>query len=299
MNDLNIRLACLADEAAVRELSSHIWEGEDYIPETFADWVADPVGRFYLVLDGTRLAGFGKLSRLTAGEWWLEGLRVHPDFRGRGVARVLHDYAVALADEIGAGVLRFATASTNQATHHLATSTGFALVSRYLLARGPALPAFSPPPLQRVKIAETAAAAAWLAQTDVRQWTADLYEDGWQWFSLLPSLPRLVAAERVYWWRGNAGLTITDTTHDPEEPERAWMNLAVTRHEADMPALLADLRRLTACLGKETMHGKPPATPLMHEWLDAAGWSLSDDIEMFVFARPLPNAAATTSTSGV
>ena len=287
MSEWVIRLARLEDEAAVRALSAHIWEGDDYVPDTFADWVADPLGRFYLLFAGDRLAGFGKLSCLAAGEWWLEGLRVHPDFRGQGIARALHNYAVALAEEMAAGVLRFATASTNLATHHLAASTGFTLVSRYLLAAAAPLPATIPGIFQPAAPAHHAAAAAWLAQAAVQEITAGLYEDGWQWFSLLPALPALLAAGRVYTWRDSSGLAVVDTGHDPEQPDAMWMNLAVTQDAAEMPALLADLRQLAAHLGKQTIKGKPPALPQMKAWLSAAGWQLSEDLEMFVFARPL------------
>lgn len=290
MSEWVIRLARLEDEAAVRALSAHIWEGDDYVPDTFADWVADPLGRFYLLFAADRLAGFGKLTCLAAGEWWLEGLRVHPDFRGQGIARALHNYAVALAEEMAAGVLRFATASTNLATHHLAASTGFTLVSRHLLATAAAaapLPAITPGPFQPAGPDHYAAAAAWLTQAVVQEITAGLYEDGWQWFSLLPALPALLAAGRVYTWRNSSGLAVVDTAHDPEQPDAMWMNLAATQDVAEMPALLADLRQLAAHLGKQTIKGKPPALPQMKAWLSAAGWQLSEDLEMFVFARSL------------
>ncbi|MEW6216856.1 MAG: GNAT family N-acetyltransferase, partial [Candidatus Bipolaricaulota bacterium] len=35
------------------------------------------------------LAGFGKLTLLSPGEVWLEGLRVDPTHRGKGVAKAL------------------------------------------------------------------------------------------------------------------------------------------------------------------------------------------------------------------
>lgn len=296
MNEFVIRLARLEDEAAVRALSAHIWEGDDYVPDTFADWVADPLGRFYLLFVADRLAGFGKLTCLTAQEWWLEGLRVHPDFRGQGIARTLHNYAIRLAEEIVGGTqivggtLRFATASTNLATHHLAASTGFTLVSRHWVALAAAQPPSpgAPQVFQPAGLGDHDAAAGWLAQTAVQQVTADLYEDGWQWLSLPPALPALLTANKLYWWRDKRGLVIVDIAHDPEQPDTAWVNLAVTLNAAEMPALLTDLRQLAAHLGKQTVKYKAPSLPQMKAWLAAAGWELGDDLEMFVFARPLP-----------
>jgi len=35
--------------------------------------------------------GLSKLSRLSEQDWWLQGLRVHPEFEGRGVASQLNE----------------------------------------------------------------------------------------------------------------------------------------------------------------------------------------------------------------
>lgn len=37
------------------------------------------------------VVGLSKITRIDADQWWLEGLRVHPDFQGRGVASHLQD----------------------------------------------------------------------------------------------------------------------------------------------------------------------------------------------------------------
>jgi len=33
------------DTPAVLELCSHIWDGDDYVPEMWQGWLADPYGR--------------------------------------------------------------------------------------------------------------------------------------------------------------------------------------------------------------------------------------------------------------
>lgn len=83
------------------ELTKTIWEGEDYVPQVWDDWLADPHGQLSVAEIGGRVVGLGKLTRLAPGEWWLEGLRVDPQWQGRGIGRALHEYHVGLWRKMG------------------------------------------------------------------------------------------------------------------------------------------------------------------------------------------------------
>ncbi len=61
----SIRRMTTADKPAIMEISSHIWEGSDYLPAVFDERVADREGEFAAVLMGERLVGCGKLTFLT------------------------------------------------------------------------------------------------------------------------------------------------------------------------------------------------------------------------------------------
>ncbi len=104
----------------MQALSAQIWEGQDYVPGSFDDWVADRRGRFMVAYGGDQLAGFNKLTELAPGQWWLEGLRVDPAQRGRGLARLLHENGVRLAEEIGTGRLPAVESFLDHSTHALA-----------------------------------------------------------------------------------------------------------------------------------------------------------------------------------
>lgn len=86
------RPARQSDTQEVMELTSTIWEGDDYVPKVWQDWLADPEGILAVAEHEDRVIGLGKLTLLAPGEWWLEGLRTHPDFEGHGVASHLHEY---------------------------------------------------------------------------------------------------------------------------------------------------------------------------------------------------------------
>jgi hypothetical protein len=158
------------------------------VPGAFDDWVADPRGQFTVALDGEVLAGFGKLTETGAAEWWLEGLRVDPRYRGQGVARLLHEYAVALADDIAEGTLRFATSSENAAVHKLAQESGFRLVSEHFLAEVGARPVSGGLPFRPVSNMELPEVRNWLVQSPNYTAAGGLLEDDWVWLEIAPRL---------------------------------------------------------------------------------------------------------------
>src|SRR5512136_867221 len=84
---LIVRPMTMADKPAVLKISSRIWEGNDYVPLFFDRWVEE--GGFWAAELRGRLVGYGKATQLSPGEWWLEGLRVDPDCRKRGIGKEL------------------------------------------------------------------------------------------------------------------------------------------------------------------------------------------------------------------
>ncbi|MBX3085856.1 MAG: GNAT family N-acetyltransferase [Anaerolineae bacterium] len=130
---LTIRRAQESDRADIESIAGQIWRGMDYLPMMFDRWLADAEGAFYIAEFEDRVVGTAKLSRLSDGEWWLEGLRVHPDLQGQGIGRRLHHAAIEQALQIGSGVLRFSTDEDYPPTHHYAAETGFVRLRNYLL----------------------------------------------------------------------------------------------------------------------------------------------------------------------
>lgn len=125
---LHIRPARAADRAAVVEMVATVWDGGDYLPKVWDDWLADAGGPLLIgELDG-RPAAVAKLSALGPGEDWFEGLRVAPEQRGRGFARAVLQRCVDLSRERGARVLRYMTAEENTPMHRIGDDLGFQLI---------------------------------------------------------------------------------------------------------------------------------------------------------------------------
>lgn len=295
MTRLTLRPARSEDREAVTALCAHIWEGEDYIPDVFDDWVGDETGSFMLLFADDTLVGLDKLTELSPDEWWLEGLRVHPDHRGQGLARYLHEAALSLAERRGQGTLRFSTASKNRPVHALATNTGFRAVADFHVARAAATlrPAVTEPNAGHFSPATPAAlpeVRAWLARSAHLAAVGGLMEEQWSWMALLPRLEELLAAERIAWWesdgKSHAGLVVFSQGNDEGET-RFWVNYA------DVPPkqwtnFWRDLRHLAATRGATSLRAKPPALPAISAALAASGWEIEPDYTMWVYARSLP-----------
>jgi GNAT superfamily N-acetyltransferase len=110
-------------------MTANTWEFGDYIEYVFDDWLADPTGRFLLAeeKESGRIAAIDKLSMLSPTEAWFEGLRVHPDFRGQGLAGRLQKYMIGEAARLGADTIRLITLANNTPIHLACYRDGFVL----------------------------------------------------------------------------------------------------------------------------------------------------------------------------
>ena len=112
-----LRRMSASDKPALMSIAARIWDGTDYLPAVFDDWVADTEGEFAAVLLDGRVVGCGKLTFLTPVDAWLEGLRKDPDLAEKGVATAVTEYFLGrLAGRAGLASLRFSTYARNLAS---------------------------------------------------------------------------------------------------------------------------------------------------------------------------------------
>jgi N-acetylglutamate synthase-like GNAT family acetyltransferase len=122
-NEVTIRPVRATDRARVVELTRDVWNGHDYVPRVFDDWVSDAGAAFQAIeLDGV-VVGLQRLRPYSSGLIWYEGLRVASTHRRQGLARVMLRSAIAEAREQGFREMRLATA--NPAAAKLFEESGF------------------------------------------------------------------------------------------------------------------------------------------------------------------------------
>ena len=111
------------------EISKHVWEGHDYLPSVFDKWLRDVNSHFYGIELDDRIVAVGNLRLVENGlVGWMEGLRVHPDYRGRGLANMITQHFVGMAEDLRLPRLRYVTGSENLASLKLAKMAGFSVI---------------------------------------------------------------------------------------------------------------------------------------------------------------------------
>src|SRR5213593_4305770 len=142
--DLVIRRARPSDKRDVLDAVRTMWGGNDRIPDLFDSWVTHRTGPFFVAESAGRVVGMGKLTVVSPGEAWLEGGRVAPRWRRRGIATALIAHRIAYARDRGFRVLRFSTASDNTPIHRAARHFGFERVAAFSRHEAPAAPGRPP-----------------------------------------------------------------------------------------------------------------------------------------------------------
>jgi GNAT superfamily N-acetyltransferase len=136
MSDVAVRQARPDDAEAVAAFASDTWDrfdGGDYIPDVFPEWVAgdgDDQRTVVAELDGA-VVGVCQCVALSAHETWSQGLRVAPAHRGSGVASALNGACFDWARERSATVCRAMVFSWNRAGLGTARGVGFAPATEF------------------------------------------------------------------------------------------------------------------------------------------------------------------------
>ena len=121
--ELNITKAKPEDRQAVLKLSQNF--SEDYLEYTVDKWTRQERGGLHLAWHGNLLVGCCSLDFPTSKEAWLQGMRVHPAYQGKGIAFQLNRFLIELARTKGAEVARLLTAQNNSQALKVAYKLGF------------------------------------------------------------------------------------------------------------------------------------------------------------------------------
>jgi GNAT superfamily N-acetyltransferase len=98
----------------VYEMCKDIWEGTDYLPEVFNKWVGDEKGVFLGAIHNDKVVGLGKYTILPDLKGWIEGLRVHKDYRGQKLGKSIINKLLDIAkDDFKGGIIKKIGTSTH------------------------------------------------------------------------------------------------------------------------------------------------------------------------------------------
>jgi GNAT superfamily N-acetyltransferase len=124
-----LRPARAEDKPGILAFCQRTYEWGDYVPEVLDDWLADERGQLLVAaIDGVPV-GVAYVVLLAPTEAWLQGLRVHPEHRRKGLAHQFLGRCLDVARQRGARVARLATGSSNVAVHRTVERAGMRRVA--------------------------------------------------------------------------------------------------------------------------------------------------------------------------
>ena len=278
------RTALGRDTRDVLELTRSIWEGHDYIPYVWRDWLLDPEGCLLVAEQRGKVVGLGKLSHPGPDEWWIEGLRVHPDFQGQKIARKLHMALIAAWEERGGGVLRLSTSSSRFAVHHLCQSTGFSKIAEFSFLAARSLPE-APGKHRRIKPDELELAFACAQQSPALSRMAGLVNVDWRWTSLSREIVMQAIQEGKAWWLGDQkGLILAWEDIDDDNTPKL-VNRVIACELSDLAEIMLEFRRIAAAEGYPTAIWVASFEPDILTALNLAGYQSRWDGSAWIFAK--------------
>lgn len=312
--DVHIRPARETDTPDVIDLTRMIWDGEDYVPSVWADWLADEPGMLSVAEYEGRVLGLGKLTRLSDEDWWLEGLRVHPQYEGRGIASRLHKYLTEYWLQTGHGTLRLATASFRLPVHHLCERFGFQKIlesTSYLapaLNQNSAIEATEVSTLYQTEDQTSEVftivtqdgvdqAVSFAVQSQTLSLNAGMVELGWRFAPPRAIyLAEIAKRKKLLWWRRPKGLL---ALREDEEDNQGNPSLIVQFLACSLEAVaecLVDYRRLAGALGYAKAFWMAPLQPELLLLLEKAGFQRDWDASLWLYEKKYPRSPSTSIT---
>jgi GNAT superfamily N-acetyltransferase len=119
------------DKDFVLSYTNKTWEWGDYIKDVWNSWINDKIGLFAAVDINGKAVAICHMDVIENNVAWLEGMRVHPDHRNKGLASILTKYCIEIAKERGLSYAMLVTSSKNAPARKVAEKLGFSVLARY------------------------------------------------------------------------------------------------------------------------------------------------------------------------
>jgi GNAT superfamily N-acetyltransferase len=287
------RPAVGTDQADVTEFCKGIWDGGDYVPEVWEQWFHDPNGLLAVAEYKGHAIGCSKISRLSTGQWWLEGFRVDPQYQVLKVGSQLHNHVTDWWLAHGEGTLRLMTDAGNFVVHHLCDRTRYIKTGEVCGYRAASL---KEPTGNFIQTSDMVEAAVFAMGSESIKTASGLIDLGWRICKPGEETFKNYSNENAdyvhtfYWWKGRQGLF--SAWEDEDEEKRTLILGVVACSLNDMPALLLDVRRFAAGRRFDEVFQIAFDMPQISSQLLAAGfekhWKRSN---AFVFEKTHPDRA--------
>ena len=274
-NRIRIRPARPSDKKQVLEFCKNTWPGGDYIPQVWDDWLRDKNGRLLVAEHKGEPIGIAHAYFQTRRVAWLEGVRIHPSYRGQGLAGRLNKTLTRYATQNGANTARLCTGSSNHASQRHLVKTGFKLLQRFQRLQ-------SDSPLKtlprRIKPSKKATPETWrwISKQPEFEKYHQTFSDGWTWHPLEPGAFKKFVKQNGVICTGSPQSSCSLFTR---EEDRITLGFAAG-NPAEVSLHARYLRHLAARRGEKVRALIPKGTGMVKA-LEKAGFEKSGTILLY------------------
>ena len=179
---VNIRPARAADKDAVLAFTKQTWEWGDYIEDVWDHWLNTTSGELAVAEAGRNVVGMTMTTILSTSEGWMQGLRVHPDYRRHGLARALTLHQFDYLRQHAVPVVRLAVHCRNLASQTHVARSGFRRMTTFADLEQREKDIVSTDAVAET-LTPTDVGAAWpqIEQSPTLRAAAGLWANGWTW----------------------------------------------------------------------------------------------------------------------
>lgn len=284
-NDVEVRPARAEDKAAVLAFCEQTWEHqEDYIYRVWDKWLADERGRIFVaVVDGLPVA-MQRVVLMSDDEAWWEGLRVDPNYRGRGLVSVLRSPMEQYLLTQNIRVLRSCLSSDNTIMKGIMARRGYEKVGSYAPYVAEVLPSL-PSQLVQLDSSDCDSVGRFVTSSNVFEQKRCLYINrGAKWQELtLKQLKTRLNQGKVWGLKQNHQLrSMAIESYLEGSNQKFWIGY-VNGTTENLPILMLELRNLAHHKGYQSIGGIFPICDLVLKSLEVADYRRITKEEYWVY----------------
>ncbi|MBD1863993.1 MULTISPECIES: GNAT family N-acetyltransferase [Trichocoleus] len=285
VNDIVIRPAQPDDKPVVMEFCQHTWkDAEDYIPEVWDKWLADPSGQIFVAVLQERPVAMARAVKLSQQEGWWEGLRVDLQYRRLGLARVLEAHISQYLQQVGVTITRCCVATWNTAAHPFMKQQGYHKIDNYILHRADATDS-STPQISRLGLESFDAARSLVHQSQSNRLFVCR---GAKWQALTAQVLRDRLNQGLVWGIEHEKVlqSVFLQSHLESSNEALWVG-CIEGREDSLPVMLSGMCHLARQQGYEAVSGFFPKREPILNALQKAGYQLLPEEEFWIYEKSL------------
>ncbi len=131
---MHIRNVREEDKEYIFSWLKNIWSGRDYIPHIWERWIRE--GEFLAICNNRdKPIAIWHIRWLPNGIAWFEGMRVKPEYQGKGLAKIANKHSIELAKKKGYKLAMLITMIDNIPAQKSLEKFGFKRVAAYTMTK--------------------------------------------------------------------------------------------------------------------------------------------------------------------